>query len=138
MDRKELFAGRVALEIHDWTLVNLGIGLPALPGACSLDSASSFMLVREPTLPATSARAVTLVATDLAVTEPTSDGPVLREHARGVTVEAILAATGAPLLVPDSVPEMGLLPKIASAAVPRLRRGREETRYEQHAETQCG
>ena len=92
MDAKELIARRVALELHDWTLVNLGIGLPtlvaryvppgirvafqsengiigfgarppegmedpdlvdagggfvgAVPGACSLDSATSFALIR--------------------------------------------------------------------------------------------
>jgi acetate CoA/acetoacetate CoA-transferase beta subunit len=217
MNPKELIARRVALEIHDWTLVNVGIGLPtlvaryvppgvrvafqgengiigfgarppegmedpdltdagggfvaALPGACSLDSASSFMLIhgghldmtvpgglqvdmhgrlanwmvpgqmvagmggamdlaagarrvviamqhtargepkiiRELTLPATSARPVTLVVTDLAVIEPTTDGLVPRGRAPGVTVEAILSATEAPLRVPDTVPEMALL-----------------------------
>ena len=30
MDPKEIIARRVALELHDWTLVNLGIGLPTL------------------------------------------------------------------------------------------------------------
>src|SRR5690349_5302696 len=30
VDAKELIARRVALELHDWTLVNLGIGLPSL------------------------------------------------------------------------------------------------------------
>jgi len=30
MDAKELIARRVALELHDRTLVNLGIGLPTL------------------------------------------------------------------------------------------------------------
>jgi len=216
LDPKELIARRVALELHDRTLVNLGIGLPtlvaryvpagirvafqsengiiglgappptgmedpnltdaggsfisALPGACSFDSATSFAfirgghldmtvlgglqvdargrlanwkvpgkmvagmggamdlvagarrvivamqhaargepkIVRELTLPATAARPVTLVVTDLAVIEPTPDGLLLRERAPGVTVDQILAATAAPLRVPASVPEMPL------------------------------
>jgi acetate CoA/acetoacetate CoA-transferase beta subunit len=216
LDAKELIARRVALELHDGTLVNLGIGLPtlvarhvprgisvafqsengiigfgapppegmedpnltdagggfisALPGACSFDSATSFAFIRgghldmtvlgglqvdaqgrlanwkvpgrmvagmggamdlvagarrvivamqhaargeskivpELTLPATSSRRVTLVVTDLAVIEPTAEGLVLRERAPEVTVEQILAATAAPLIVPDAVPEMPL------------------------------
>ena len=63
---------------------------------------------RELTLPPTAVRRVTLVVTDMAVIEPTDDGLVLRERAPGVTVEAILAATGAPLRVEGRVPEMRL------------------------------
>ncbi len=229
MDAKELIARRVALELNDWTLVNLGIGLPtlvaryvppgirvafqsengiigfgarppegmedpdlvdagggfvgAVPGACSLDSATSFALirgghldmtvlgglqvdargrlanwmvpgtmvagmggamdlvagarrvvvamqhaarggpkiVRELTLPATAARRVTLVVTDLAVVEPTGDGLVLRERAPGVTVEQILATTGAPLRVEGEVPEMRLAPDPSAGAGQALR-----------------
>ncbi len=216
MDAKELIARRVALELRDNTLVNLGIGLPtlvaryvpagltvafqsengiigfgapppegmedpnltdagggyisALPGAVSFDSAFSFMLIRgghldmtvlgglqvdaqgrlanwmvpgklvpgmggamdlvagarrvivamqhlargeskivqELTLPATAARPVTLVVTDLAVLEPTPGGLLLRERAPGVTVAAVIAATTAELIVPNAVPEMSL------------------------------
>jgi acetate CoA/acetoacetate CoA-transferase beta subunit len=216
MDAKELIARRVARELHDGSLVNLGIGLPtlvaryvprgisvafqsengiigfgapppegmedpnltdagggfisALPGAVSFDSAMSFALIRgghldmtvlgglqvdahgrlgnwmvpgklvpgmggamdlvsgarrvivamqhsargeskivpELTLPATSARRVTLVVTDLAVLAPREDGLHLLERAPGVTVSDILAQTAAPLLVPDEVPEMEL------------------------------
>ena len=216
MEAKGLIARRVALELHDRTLVNLGIGLPtlvanyvppgirvafqsengivgfgarppegmedpyltdaggsfvsALPGAWSFDSATSFALirgghldmtvlgglqvdaqgrlanwmvpgkmvagmggamdlvagarrvviamqhtakgepkiVRELSLPATAVRRVTLVVTDMAVIEPTENGLVLRERAPGVTTEAILAATGAPLIVEGTIPEMQL------------------------------
>jgi acetate CoA/acetoacetate CoA-transferase beta subunit len=216
MDAKEIIARRVALEMRDHTLVNLGIGLPtlvaryvppglnvafqsengiigfgapppegmedpnltdaggsfisALPGAVSFDSAFSFMLIRgghldmtvlgglqvdaqgrlanwmvpgklvpgmggamdlvagarrvivamqhaargeskivpELTLPPTSDRRVTLVVTDFAVLEPTAQGLVLRERAPGVAVRAVIAATSAPLIVPDDVPEMAL------------------------------
>ena len=216
MDAKEIIARRVALELRDRTLVNLGIGLPtlvaryvpagiavafqsengiigfgappphgmedpnltdaggsfisALPGAVSFDSALSFALIRgghldmtvlgglqvdarghlanwmvpaklvpgmggamdlvtgarrvvvamqhsargeskivpELTLPPTSVRPVSLVVTDLAVLEPTADGLVLRERAPGVTLDQVLAATAAPLIVPADVPEMRL------------------------------
>lgn len=216
MDAKTIIARRVAQELRDNTLVNLGIGLPtlvaryipaglsvffqsengiigfgappptgmedpnltdagggfisALPGAASFDSAMSFALIRgghldmtvlgglqvdarghlanwmvpgkmipgmggamdlvtgarrvviamqhaargeskivpDLTLPATSVRRVTLVVTDLAVIEPTPEGLVLRERAPGVSVEAILAATAAPLILPGTVPEMML------------------------------
>lgn len=65
-------------------------------------------IVRELGLPATAARRVTLVVTDMAVIEPTWDGLVLRERAPGVTAEDILAVTGAPLRVEGPVPEMRL------------------------------
>jgi acetate CoA/acetoacetate CoA-transferase beta subunit len=44
----------------------------------------------------------------MAVIEPTKDGLVLRERAPGVTTEAILAATGASLIVEGEIPEMQL------------------------------
>jgi len=65
-------------------------------------------IVEECTYPLTSIRPVNLVVTDLAVIEPTPDGLVLRERAPDVSVAEILAATGARLLVPESVPEMQL------------------------------
>src|SRR5271166_4604120 len=65
-------------------------------------------IVEECTYPLTSIRPVNLVVTNLAVIEPTPDGLVLRERAPDVTVADILAATGAKLLVPESVPEMKL------------------------------
>ena len=65
-------------------------------------------IVPECTLPLTAARRVDLVVTDLAVIRPTDDGLHLVERAPGVTVEEIVAATAAPLLVPAEVPEMAL------------------------------
>jgi acetate CoA/acetoacetate CoA-transferase beta subunit len=216
MEAKELIARRVARELRDGSLVNLGIGLPtlvaryvprgisvafqsengiigfgapppegmedpnltdagggfisALPGAVSFDSAMSFALIRgghldmtvlgglqvdaqgrlanwmvpgklvpgmggamdlvsgarrvvvamqhsargeskivpELTLPATSARRVTLIVTDLAVLAPRDDGLHLLERAPGVPVADILSQTAAPLRVPGEVPEMEL------------------------------
>jgi acetate CoA/acetoacetate CoA-transferase beta subunit len=214
MDAKEIIARRVALELRDGSLVNLGIGLPtlvacyvpqgisvafqsengiigfgepppegmedphltdagggfisALPGAMSFDSATSFALIRgghldmtvlgglqvdasgrlanwmvpgkivpgmggamdlvagakrvvvamqhsakgQPkiveslTLPPTAARRVSLVVTDLAVIEPTEDGLALRERAPGVSVDEIVANTGAKLMIEGDTPEM--------------------------------
>jgi acetate CoA/acetoacetate CoA-transferase beta subunit len=218
MEAKEIIARRVATELRDNTLVNLGIGLPtlvaryippgirvhfqsengiigfgapppegmedpnltdagggfisAMPGAASFDSAMSFMLIRgghldmtvlgglqvdargqlanwmvpgklvpgmggamdlvagarrvvvamqhvakgeskivpELTLPPTAARPVTLVVTDLAVLEPSAQGLILKERAPGVSVEAVRAATAAPLVILGDVPEMALTP----------------------------
>lgn len=217
MDAKELIARRVALELRDNTLVNLGIGLPtlvaqyvprglnvafqsengiigfgarppegmedvnltdagggyvsALPGAVSFDSVTSFAFIRgghldmtvlgglqvcaggklanwmvpgklvpgmggamdlvagakrvivamqhaargvskivpELSLPPTAGRRVSLVVTDLAVLKPTDDGLVLHERAPGVSIEAVVAATAAPLLIQGDVPEMPIL-----------------------------
>jgi acetate CoA/acetoacetate CoA-transferase beta subunit len=46
------------------------------------------------------------VVTELAVIEPSAEGIVLKERAPGVTVENIVAATEASLIVPAHVPEM--------------------------------
>jgi acetate CoA/acetoacetate CoA-transferase beta subunit len=57
-------------------------------------------------LPLTSVRRVDLVVTEMAVIEPTEAGLVLREVAPGVTVDAVVAATQAKLIVPETVGEM--------------------------------
>jgi acetate CoA/acetoacetate CoA-transferase beta subunit len=218
MDDKTLIAKRVARELKDGSLVNLGIGLPtlvprylplgievyfqsengiigmapvpgagmeepsltdagggfvgAIPGAASIDSCLSFGLIRgghldltilgglevdeqgrlanwmvpgkmvpgmggamdlvtgakrvivamshtakgkakilkRCTLPLTSVRRVNLIVTEMAVIEPTDEGLVLRETAPGVTIEKIIAATEASLIVPEHVPEMPIRP----------------------------
>ena len=65
-------------------------------------------IVPQCTLPLTAQRRVSLIVTDLAVIEPTEDGLVLRERAPGVSVQDIMAATAARLIVPEDVPEMVL------------------------------
>jgi acetate CoA/acetoacetate CoA-transferase beta subunit len=60
-------------------------------------------LVKECTLPITSNRRVDLIVTELAVIEPTEDGLLLRETAPGVSVEQVLNATAAHLIVPEDV-----------------------------------
>lgn len=63
-------------------------------------------IVPECTLPLTAARRVTLIVTEMALIEPTDAGLVLRERGPGVSVEAVLAATAARLIVEGDVPEM--------------------------------
>ena len=65
-------------------------------------------ILKKCTLPLTSVRRVSLVVTDLAVIEPTEKGLVLKEVAPGVTVEQVVQATEAKLIIPPQVPEMKL------------------------------
>jgi 3-oxoacid CoA-transferase B subunit len=65
-------------------------------------------LVERCALPVTARGVVTLVVTDLGLFEPTPQGFRLREIAPGIAVERVRAATGAPLVVPDPVPEVRL------------------------------
>jgi acetate CoA/acetoacetate CoA-transferase beta subunit len=214
MDAQTIIAKRIALELRDGMLVNLGIGIPtlvanyvpqgmhiffqsengligtgpipeeamvqprltdaggrpvsAIPGACTFDSAVSFGLirgghvdmtvlgglqidehghlanwmipgkmvpgmggamdlvtgskrvvvamqhtakgkpkiVRRCSLPLTSVRTVDLIVTDLAVISFSTGHPTLVETGPGVTVDQVLAATEATLIVPAQVPQM--------------------------------
>lgn len=65
-------------------------------------------IVRECSLPLTSTRPVSLIVTDLAVIEPTPEGLVLKERAPGVSLDAIVEATEATLMVPDEIAEMAV------------------------------
>jgi len=71
-------------------------------------------ILKRCTLPLTSVRRVDLVVTELAVLEPTEAGLVLKELAPGVTVEQVIAATEATLIIPANV---GVMPVSETAAV---------------------
>jgi 3-oxoacid CoA-transferase subunit B len=58
------------------------------------------------TLPVTGLRCVHTIVTDMAVIDVTPAGLVLRERAPGISVEEIVAATGAPLTAAADVPEI--------------------------------
>jgi acetate CoA/acetoacetate CoA-transferase beta subunit len=65
-------------------------------------------ILNECTLPLTSQRAVSLIVTELAVIEPTENGLLLKELAPGVSVETVIAATTAPLIISDRLSVMKL------------------------------
>jgi 3-oxoacid CoA-transferase subunit B len=68
----------------------------------------SAKIVEECALPLTGEECVDRVITDLGVLDVTADGLALREVAPGVTTDDVVAATAAPLTVPDDVPTMAL------------------------------
>jgi acetate CoA/acetoacetate CoA-transferase beta subunit len=65
-------------------------------------------IVPKCTLPITSIRRVSLIVTEMALIEPTDEGLVLRERGPGCSVEAIISATAAKLIVAPNAPEMDL------------------------------
>ena len=67
-------------------------------------------ILRKCTLPLTSTRPVSLIVTELAVLEPTSDGLLLKEVAPGVSAQDVTAVTEATLVIPTDVPTMRLAP----------------------------
>jgi acyl CoA:acetate/3-ketoacid CoA transferase beta subunit len=60
-------------------------------------------ILRTCTLPFTGLKVVDMIVTELAVIDVTPNGLVLREIASGTTIDAVRAATGADLIIPDTV-----------------------------------
>jgi acetate CoA/acetoacetate CoA-transferase beta subunit len=65
-------------------------------------------ILKRCTLPLTSVRRVDLVVTEMAVIQPTEEGLVLLETAPGVTVDQVVAASEANLLMPKVPGVMGI------------------------------
>jgi acetate CoA/acetoacetate CoA-transferase beta subunit len=104
-------------RLANWTIP--GKMIPGMGGAMDLVTGTKRVIVamthavngtskivKQCTLPLTSVRPVNLVVTELAVLEPSDEGLLLKERAPGVSVEKIIAATEAALIVPPVVPEM--------------------------------
>jgi len=65
-------------------------------------------IVERCTLPLTATRRVSLIVTEMAVIKPTEKGLVLKERGPGVSIDDIVKATGAKLIIEGDVPEMKL------------------------------
>jgi len=65
-------------------------------------------ILKKCTIPLTGLNCVSMIVTDLAVIENTADGLVLKETAPGVSIEQVLAATEADLILDPSVKTMDI------------------------------
>lgn len=65
-------------------------------------------ILSECTLPLTAKEQVNLIITEMAVIEITKDGLVLKELGPEATVEEVIAATGAKLIIPENIKKFGV------------------------------
>jgi acetate CoA/acetoacetate CoA-transferase beta subunit len=74
-----------------------------------LEKSGAAKIVKKCTLPLTSSRRVDLIVPDMAVIEVVEKGLLLKEVAPQTTVEEVLGATQASLIVPEHVPTMPII-----------------------------
>ena len=67
------------------------------------DKAGNPKIVQKTNMPLTGYHCIDYVVTDMAVVKITEEGPVLLETAPGVSVEDVVAKTGAKLIIPEHV-----------------------------------
>ena len=67
------------------------------------DKAGNPKIVQKTDMPLTGYHCIDYVVTDMAVVKITEEGPVLLETAPGVSVEDVVAKTGAKLIIPEHV-----------------------------------
>ena len=67
------------------------------------DKFGNSKILRDCTLPLTAKAKVSLIVTDMAVIEVSPNGLILREIAEGLSVEDVIKATEAQLIIPDNV-----------------------------------
>ena len=115
LDLTILGAFEVAMngDLANWMIP--GLFTPGVGGAMELaqkarrvvimmthrDKQGRSKIVRECRLPITASACVDRIYTDLAVVDTGAQGLILREIAQGVSLDEVLAATEAPLQVPD-------------------------------------
>jgi len=101
-------------DLANWTIP--GLFTPGPGGAIELaqkarrvvimtthqDKKGRSKIVRQCNLPLTASSCVDRIYTDMAVIDVTDKGMVLREIAEGLQVDDVIAATDAPLLIPDT------------------------------------
>jgi acetate CoA/acetoacetate CoA-transferase beta subunit len=72
------------------------------------DKYGNSKILKECTLPLTAKGKVSLIVTEMAVMEVSPNGLILKEIAEGLSVEEVVKATDAPLIIPQSVPTIKL------------------------------
>jgi acetate CoA/acetoacetate CoA-transferase beta subunit len=88
--------------------MDLVVGAKSVIVAMQHTQKGAHKILAECTLPLTAKEQVNLIITEMAVIEVTKDGLVLKELGPEATVEEVVAATGAKLIIPEDVKRFGV------------------------------